>query len=129
MKESPMRIASCITALLLATAAGAAQADLIEIQWDKAGRFEHGPTLLPAKFAELCGKLEPGQRVSWSFKSDAALNFNIHYHEGEQVVYPARQNGVAEASGELKVEKAQTYCWMWSNKGTAPARLQLQLQR
>jgi len=123
-----MRFAICFTAALLLAAAPAG-ASLTEIQWDKAGRFDQELTLPPGKFAELCGPLKQGQAIGWSFKADAALNFNIHYHEGERVQYPERQNGVAERSGSLRVEQDQAYCWMWSNKGTAAARLQVELKR
>lgn len=120
---------SGIAALLLTALSLTAQADVIEIEWDGAGRFEKSTPLQPGKFAELCGELNKGERIRWSFNSEAALNFNIHYHEGPNVSYPVKQAGVAAADGVLEVDPAQTYCWMWSNKSAQPTALQIVLQR
>ena len=87
-------------------------ADLIEIVWDSGGRF-----------AEVCGKFEPGQTVAWKFEADLPLDFNIHYHEGKDVVYPEKGDAVVELAGRLLASTKQDYCWMWSNKKGAPARV------
>ena len=85
--------------------------------------------MAPGKFAEVCGKLAQGQSVAWSFKGDRPMNFNIHYHEGKQVVFPAKQDAAVDAQGKLDVSLSQDYCWMWTNKANAPIRLQLLLQK
>ena len=102
---------------------------MVEIAWDKAGRFETAVSVAPGKFAEVCGPLDRGQSVAWSFKADRPMNFNIHYHEGKQVVFPAKQDAAVDAQGKLDVSLSQDYCWMWTNKANAPIRLQLLLQK
>ena len=131
MRVSTRRI-RCGRHLRLAVLAAAviaidARAELVEIAWDKAGRFETAVSVAPGKFAEVCGPLDRGQSVAWSFKADRPMNFNIH--EGKQVVFPAQQDAAVDAQGKLDVSLSQDYCWMWTNKANAPIRLQLLLQK
>ena len=105
------------------------RADVVDIAWDATGRFETLLSVAPGKFAEVCGRLAERQSVAWSFVGDKPMNFNIHYHEGKQVVFPAKQDGASQVEGLLKVSVGQDYCWMWTNKGTSPAKLQLTLKR
>ena len=107
----------------------AARADIIDIAWNEQGRFERRVSVAPGKFAEVCGKLARADSVAWRFKASGPLNFNIHYHEGKKVVYPARQEQVSRAADVLPVKVDQTYCWMWTNKTSAPASLKLELQK
>jgi hypothetical protein len=106
-----------------------AHGEIIELKWTQGGRFERSLAVAPGKFAELCGPLQAGQRVQWSFESDRALNFNIHYHVGKDVHYPAKQDQVERAQGELAVDSRQDYCWMWVNKTGTAARLAVSLTR
>ena len=115
--------------LALGLVALSAHAEIVEIRWDAQARSEASFQVAPGKFAEACGKLTKGQKVSWSFESDRPLNFNIHYHVGKKVEYPAKQADVAQLQGELIVALDQDYCWMWSNKGQEPATLRVNLSR
>jgi hypothetical protein len=113
--------------LCLPLAASAAQ-HIADIAWSDSA-YRQAVTVAPGRFFEACGKLDAGAAVHWQFEAAAALDFNIHYHQGKDVVYPARLAAVARASGTLAVPSAQDYCWMWSNKSGSPAQLQLQLHR
>jgi len=99
------------------------------LEFDADGRFTKDVVLAPDKFLEVCGKLPVGQKVLWRFDATGRLNFNVHYHEGKKVTYPAKQDGVAQALGVLDPTAEQDYCWMWSNKGAEPARLKIELER
>jgi len=44
------------------------------------------------------------------------MNFNIHYHEGKKVDFPAKVDGALAAEGKLSASVDQHYCWMWANK-------------
>ena len=132
--RAPVRRIRCghlrrLAVLVAAVIAIDVRAELVEIAWDKAGRFETTVSVAPGKFAEVCGQLDRGQSVAWSFKADRPMNFNIHYHEGKQVVFPAKQDAAVDAQGKLDVSLSQDYCWMWTNKANAPIRLQLLLQK
>jgi hypothetical protein len=127
----PLRFHICaVTAGLALLAWGlAARAELVDVQFDAAGRFAHQATVAPAKFVELCGKLAKGAKVRWQFEASGPLNFNVHYHVGKEVVYPEQRNAARSASGELHAKIEQDYCWMWSNKSEAATTVNVTLQR
>lgn len=119
-------------AFLLAAAmaaASGAQAGIVEIQWDGQGRFVHRAEVPAGKIVEICGAIPPGANVAWRYEASAPLDFNIHYHRGEQVVYPVKLAQRAQAKGRLRVQASEDHCWMWRHKGTAPAALDVHLQR
>ncbi|MDI4635229.1 hypothetical protein J7U46_19355 [Pelomonas sp. V22] len=127
MKTKYTALVGTIVAMLFAS--GAARAELVPIDWDGSGHFEKAMTVAPGKFAEICGKLNKGQVIAWSFKSSQPMNFNIHYHEGKTAVFPIKLDATAVAEDKLVVPVDQGYCWMWSNKTDKPVDLSLMLQR
>ena len=118
-----------LTSFAMLLGAPSAHAQLVEISWDAKGGFERALDVAPGKFVELCGKLAKGQSIAWSFKGREPMDFNIHYHEGKNVVFPAKQNQTASLDGELKVPVDQDYCWMWENKSSTSAPLTVSLHR
>ena len=123
------RFSAIAAASLLFAATPVAHAQLFDIGWDTSGGFERAFEVAPGKFAELCGKLSKGQSVAWSFQSREPLDFNIHYHEGKKVVFPAKQGSTASLEGELKVPVDHDYCWMWENKAVAATTVTVKLRR
>ena len=109
--------------------ARAASAEIVDIHWSGEGRFVHQTRVAPGEFVELCGKLPAGLKVRWKFASDTRLDFNVHYHVGEKVMFASRLGGVAKGRNTLNTRIEQDYCWMWSNKSTQPASLAVTLQR
>lgn len=126
LKQSSLFIA---LAVLSSAAPSLARAEVVNIVWDNAGRFERRLTVAPGKFAEVCGKLNPPSAVQWRFAASAPLSFNVHYHEGKDVKFPAKQDAVAVSSGSLNVTVQQDYCWMWTNKSAGAVSLELELLR
>ena len=116
-----------VAALAAPVPSGAA--DLVRIEWDSAGVFERRLTLAPGRFAEVCGRLDPGARVDWRFDASQPSDFNIHYHEGRAVRYPAKEEGRTQSAGILEVTRAEDYCWMWSNRSVGPLEVRVRLQR
>jgi hypothetical protein len=116
-----------LAALLLLAATG--RAEVIEVAWRADGSFVHQATVAGGKVIELCAKLPAGQRVRWSFESNAPAEFNIHYHEGREVVYAVQPTPVSSGRDTLLAASAQDYCWMWRNNGTAPLALKAALKR
>ena len=96
-----------LVVLTVAVTAIDARGELVDIRWDSAGLFETTMKVAPGKFAEVCGQLAKDQLVAWSFKGDRPMNFNIHYHEGKQVVFPAKQDAAVDAQGKLDVSLGQ----------------------
>jgi hypothetical protein len=123
-------IRSC-GALAAVTMSGAALAasHIVDIAWPPDGRFAHKAQIAAGKFVEVCGKLAVGEGVRWSFTTAAPVDFNIHYHVGKEAVFPARQTQVSSGRDTLNVAVAQDYCWMWTNKGSAPVSLVVDLAR
>lgn len=124
-----MRAARGCGVVLLMIAALPAQAGVVDIAWSAEGRFEHVVQVEPGRFVEVCGALPAGQSVRWQFEAGRALDFNVHYHVGKEVAYPERRKGLRRAEGVLAVPAAQDYCWMWSNKSSGRARVDVRLQR
>ena len=67
--------------------------------------------------------------MRWDFEASTPVDFNVHYHEGKDVVFPAELSAVASAKGTLNTKIEQDYCWMWSNKSAAAATLTVNLRR
>jgi len=109
--------------------AGAVGAGVIEIQWDKDKNFIYEGEVPAGKAIEICDKLTKGLVLNWQFNSAAAMNFNIHYHDDKTVVFPAKQDNVAQLGDKLIVPVDQDYCWMWKNSTASPVKLQLQIQQ
>lgn len=113
----------------LAAAALGASADVVDIVWDGAGRFDTALSVPPGEFAEVCGKLSKGQAVAWGFRAAQPMDFNIHYHEGKEVRFPARRDQSLAAQGVLDPSSGQVYCWMWTNKAQGAVDLSISLSR
>ena len=69
-------------------------------------------TLAPGEGHEECFPMKAGQRLSYSFEAEAALDFNVHYHVGEGITYPVQKSGTRREQGELQVNVPQDYCLM-----------------
>ena len=104
-------------------------AQIAEIKWNEAGHAAQEFQVQPEKFAEWCGKLRSGDKVKWGFEAAGPVNFNIHYHEGKDVRFPAKQDAIATAEGTLDVSIDQDYCWMWSNKSSAPVTVKVHVSK
>ena len=128
-RTSHRSIAFSIALMAIATASSLAQTELLDIAWNASGHYEKTASVQPGKFLELCGGLTQGQAIGWSFDADQALDFNVHFHEGKDVVFPEKQIAVTKASGTLNVAVKQDYCWMWSNKSATPTKLTARLKR
>ncbi len=104
-------------------------AEIIDVKWDAVGKFERTHSIKPGKFVEICEKLPNGSAVDWQFNASAPVNFNIHFHQGKDVTFPEKQDGVSERRGTLVAPSDEDYCWMWSNKGDAPSSIRVSLAK
>lgn len=99
------------------------QAEFIDGKWNADGKFDHTQSVASGKFVEICETLAKDSAVAWQFKASAPLNFNVHFHQGKEVAFPEKQDGVSELQGTLFAKSKEDYCWMWTNKGSAPITL------
>ena len=122
-----LTLANIAIAIVCVTASNQAAASLVALKMDEHGRFQHQADIKAGGILEVCGKLAAGQKIDWQFSSPKALDFNIHFHEGEKVSLPVQQKARKESAGQFAVPKEQDYCWMWSNKSKSIANVSLQL--
>ena len=99
------RAAAAVVAILVAGAAGAQ---------DTAKAFTHA--IRPRGLAEECFKLPAGETIGYAFQSTEAVDFNIHYHRGNDVEYPVKSDQVREADARFTAPSSEEYCLMWTNR-------------
>ena len=127
MRHGRWTIAAALLGVGLSVAQGAQH--IVDIAWGADGSFRHATHVAPGRFAEVCGALPAGASVRWRFEASAPVDFNIHYHVGKDVVYPAKAGAQTQAADRLDATVAQDYCWMWTNRGSNPVRLSVELSR
>jgi len=81
---------------------------------ESTSRQSFSTTLAPGQSHEACSTLAAGDSRNYHWKSDAAVDFNIHYHDGNKVMTPVERKGMRGDGGTFKAKVAQDYCWMWS---------------
>lgn len=78
--------------------------------------------LEPGKVHEECMKLAKGQGKRFEWTADKPVDFNIHYHKGDDAFYPFKANNRKSAKARFQAGHADDYCWMWTAKKD-PARV------
>ncbi|MBC3872880.1 hypothetical protein [Undibacterium flavidum] len=106
-----------------------AAAGLVDLKWNEQGQFQHSAEIKAGGFLEVCGKLPAGLKIDWQYKSQQALDFNIHYHEGKKLSVPVKHQAKQTVAEQFEVKVAQDYCWMWSNKSKEATTVDLSLHR
>ncbi len=82
------------------------------------------PIIIKAgKVFEKCMTLNPPQKIEYRFESGAKLDFNLHYHKGDQVYYPVKLDRTNGESGLYEAKAKEAYCLMWENKTSADIEL------
>ena len=76
-------------------------------------------TLQPKKVHEECARVEAGQSRRWHWKSDVPVDFNIHYHRGDDVFYPVKRDRMRGDGGTFTAKSGEDYCWMWTARDGA----------
>ena len=72
-------------------------------------------TLPAGEFHEDCVQLAARQKLDYSFRSAAPLDFNIHYHRDDKVFYPVRRTAVTALASNYTPRRTDGYCLMWKN--------------
>ncbi len=76
-------------------------------------------TIEPKRVHEECVKLQAGDRRKYYWRADSPVDFNIHYHEGPEVSYPMKRDGMRGDGGTFTAKVGQDYCWMWTARDKA----------
>jgi len=77
---------------------------------------------------EECLKLLQENEVVYSFEASHPLTFDIHYHDGTQIVDAFAKKTIAALESTLQPEIAQEYCMTWSNHQPQAVQLKYQFQ-
>ena len=104
------------------------KAEVISFKLEANPSFKTQVNIQPGKFSEVCGKLKKGNLIRWQFDSSAPLEFNIHYHEGKNVIFPYKMSAIKSGEEELLISLDQDYCWMWTNKSKEEVKLEMSLR-
>ena len=104
------------------------KAEVISFKLEANHSFKTQANIQPGKFSEVCGKLKKGNLIRWQFDSSAPLEFNIHYHEGKNVIFPYKMSAIKSGEEELLISLDQDYCWMWTNKSKEEVKLEMSLR-
>jgi hypothetical protein len=76
---------------------------------------------------EDCFSVKRGQVLNYKFISSSSLDFNVHYHQGSEVIYPVLHNDITTHEGTVDPEKhgldEEYFCLMWKNPGTQQCRI------
>jgi len=77
---------------------------------------------------EECLKLLQENEVVYSFEASHPLTFDIHYHDGTQIIDAFAKKTIAALEATLKPEIVQEYCMTWSNHQPQAVQLKYQFQ-
>ncbi len=83
------------------------------------GPREFSHALKAGGIAEECLRLEAGRSRTFEWASDAPVDFNIHFHKGDQVAYPVKADGQRKGRGRFTASAGEDYCWMWTARDAA----------
>jgi hypothetical protein len=86
-----------------------------------ASSFSH--SVKPKGIAEECFRLETGASIGYAFEATGPVDFNIHFHRGRDVEYPARADQVRQADERFVAASAEEYCLMWTNRSAQPVTI------
>jgi hypothetical protein len=100
----------CLPALLLLGASLAASGAEL-----KATRL-FALDLKPGKVHEECLNLDKGKSVDFEWNSTQPVDFNIHFHRGDDVTYPLKADNARQKKGRFSPGAKEDYCWMWTAK-------------
>ncbi len=84
--------------------------------------------LEPGKMLESCMSIDAGDKRRYNWKSDAPVDFNIHFHKGAEIVYSVKNSGMRGDGGTFVAKEGGGYCWMWTARDR-PARIQGRIEQ
>jgi hypothetical protein len=114
---------NCLKPLVLVLALGATSAFAAE--GGAATKAGKPVALKPQKIYEKCLSLVPPQKLQYSFGTDKAVDFDIHYHKGDMVYYPVREKKTTSGEGLYTPPSHEDYCMAWENRSPS-AEVQLE---
>jgi hypothetical protein len=93
---------------------------------------EAGPysfTLSGKAFDERCLNLAAGEAIRYRFRASAPVDFNIHYHRGNEMSFPVKRAAVREIDATFRAKRADGYCLMWEHAGDGVVEVEGSIER
>ena len=59
-----------------------------------------------------------GRVAPLALEVPAPVDFNIHYHRGDEVFYPVKRDAMRGDGGTFSAKTGEDYCWMWTARET-----------
>ncbi len=91
----------------------------------KGPSFNESVHIVPGDSYEECVELVPNQLMHYSFTSSDKVNFNVHYHTAESILYPVNEKNITSWKGSMSPDDFEYYskdqeffCMMWDNLNT-----------
>lgn len=88
----------------------------------KGPSFNESVQIIPGDSYEECVELVPNQLMHYSFTSSDKVNFNVHYHTAESVLYPVNEENINSWKGSMSPDdfdyysrEQEFFCLMWDN--------------
>jgi hypothetical protein len=72
--------------------------------------------LKPGKVHEECLTVAKGQTVDFEWSTTQPVDFNIHFHRGDEVSYPVKADNAKQKKGRFSPGSREDFCWMWTAK-------------
>jgi hypothetical protein len=72
--------------------------------------------LKPGKVHEECLTIAKGANIDFEWSATQPVDFNIHFHRGDEVSYPVKADNARQKKGRFSPGAKEDYCWMWTAK-------------
>ena len=86
-------------------------------------------TLVSSGAYKECFSLSLHQKLRYWYRAESAVDFNIQYVEGKEMLYPVKKDKTAIGSGTFQPKVAQDYCVVWTNTAKRPVTLSFEFAR
>ena len=86
-------------------------------------------TLVSSGAYKECFSLSLQQKLRYWYRAESAVDFNIQYVEGKEMLYPVKKDKTAIGSGTFQPKVAQDYCVVWTNAAKRPVTLSFEFAR
>ncbi len=100
-----------------------------EIRWSGNDTFDSTMTVAPGKSAEACGQIDPRFPVQWRYSASAPVDFNIHRHSRDDIIYATKSVLSREDRGRHAPTFNFEWCWMWTNVSDTDVSIRVDMKR
>lgn len=80
--------------------------------------------LAGGKIHEECMQLDVADILRYEFEASLELVFNVHYHVGEEIIFPIEDHLSQGEESSMTIETEQHYCLMWTNRNLEASDLE-----